>query len=114
MRRGGWGRICLITSIAIREPIPTLALSNLSRTGLWAWAKTAAADLFRDGITLNLACPGLHATDRIRSLGANVEGPNVGDPRDFGQVVAFLCSEHTKFVSGTAVMVDGAASVGLL
>jgi 3-oxoacyl-[acyl-carrier protein] reductase len=114
MRANGWGRICCITSSAVKQPIPTLALSNVARTGLWAWAKTAAADLFPDGITLNLACPGLHATDRIKSLGANVEGPNIGDPADFGSVVAFLCSEPAKFVSGTAVMVDGAASVGLL
>ena len=72
MRASQWGRICCITSSSIKQPIPTLTLSNLARTGLWAWAKTAAADLFADGITLNLACPGLHATDRIKSLGANV------------------------------------------
>jgi 3-oxoacyl-[acyl-carrier protein] reductase len=114
MRAAGWGRICCITSSSIKQPIPTLALSNTARTGLWAWAKTAAADLFADGITLNLACPGLHATDRIKSLGAAFEGPNIGDPADFGHVVAFLCSQPAQFVSGTAVMVDGAASVGLL
>ncbi|MDQ4091256.1 MAG: SDR family NAD(P)-dependent oxidoreductase, partial [Actinomycetota bacterium] len=51
MRTQGWGRICLITSSSIKQPIPTLALSNAARTGLWAWAKTAAADLFADGIT---------------------------------------------------------------
>lgn len=114
MRAAKWGRICCITSSAVKQPIPTLALSNLARTGLWAWAKTAAADLFADGITLNLACPGLHATDRIKNLGGAVSGPNIGDPADFGSVVAFLCSEHARFVSGTAVMVDGAASAGLL
>ncbi|HSS09889.1 MAG TPA: SDR family NAD(P)-dependent oxidoreductase, partial [Acidimicrobiales bacterium] len=64
IRQGGWGRICLITSYSIKQPIPTLALSNTARTGLWAWAKTAAADLWADRITLNLACPGAHATDR--------------------------------------------------
>jgi len=114
MRASRWGRICCITSSSVKQPIPTLALSNLARTGLWSWAKTAAADLFVDGITLNLACPGLHATDRIRSLGVDVDGPNIGDPADFGSIVAFLCSEPAKFVSGTAVMVDGAASQGLL
>jgi 3-oxoacyl-[acyl-carrier protein] reductase len=114
MRASQWGRICCITSSAIKQPIPTLALSNTARTGLWAWAKTAAADLFADGITLNLACPGLHATDRIKNLGMSADDANVGDPADFGNVVAFLCSEQSKFVSGTAVMVDGASSVGLL
>ncbi len=113
MRTSGWGRICCIASSSIKQPIPTLALSNLARTGLWAWAKTAAADVFADGVTLNLACPGLHATDRIKNLGMG-EGASIGDPADFGRVVAFLCSEHAKFVSGAAVMVDGAASSGLL
>lgn len=112
MRDGGWGRICCITSAAVKQPIPTLALSNLARTGLWAWAKTAAADLFAEGITLNLACPGLHATERIKGL--PVGDAPVGDPADFGKVVAFLCSEPARFISGTAVLVDGAASVGLL
>ena len=69
-----------------RWPSPTLA-----RAGLWAWAKTAAQDLAAEesGITLNLLCPGPHATDRMRELG----GAGVmGDPADFGRVAAFLCS----------------------
>jgi len=113
MRARGWGRICLITSSSIKQPIPTLALSNTARTGLWAWAKTAAADLFPEGITLNLACPGIHATDRMRQLGGLGVG-SAGDPADFGRVVAFLCSEPTRYVSGAALQVDGAATVGLL
>lgn len=112
LRVQGWGRICLITSSSVKQPIPTLALSNTARTGLWAWAKTAAADLFPDGITLNLACPGLHATERMNAI-PTLEGPR-GDPGDFGRVVAFLCSEPAKFVSGTAVLVDGARTLGLL
>jgi len=111
MRRARWGRICLITSFAIKQPIPTLAYSNASRTGLWAWAKTAAQDLIEDGITLNLACPGPHATDRMKELGAS---GRMGDPEDFGRIVAFLCSEPSGFVSGAALTVDGAATLGLL
>jgi 3-oxoacyl-[acyl-carrier protein] reductase len=111
MRDAGWGRICLITSSAVKQPIPTIAYSNAARTGLWAWAKTAAQDLAEDGITLNLACPGLHATDRVKELG--FEGP-MGDPDDFGQVVAFLCSRQSGFVSGAALQVDGAGTLGLL
>jgi len=49
MRRAEWGRICLITSFSVKQPIPTLALSNSARTALWAWAKTAASDLFGPG-----------------------------------------------------------------
>jgi 3-oxoacyl-[acyl-carrier protein] reductase len=110
MRERGWGRICLITSSSIKQPIPTLSLSNTARTGLWAWAKTAAIDLYGDGITLNLACPGSHATDRMKDV--RIDGP-IGDPADFGRVVAFLCSEPAGFVSGTTLLVDGARSVGL-
>jgi 3-oxoacyl-[acyl-carrier protein] reductase len=113
MRAAGWGRICLITSYSVKQPIPVLALSNTARTGLWAWAKTAAADLLPDGITLNLVCPGVHATDRMKQLGGLGEGIH-GDPDDFGRVVAFLCSQPAGFVSGTALQVDGAATLGLL
>lgn len=113
LRAGGWGRICLITSYFVKQPSPALALSNTARTGLWAWAKTAAADLIADGITLNLACPGPHATERMLALGGTGGRGPLGDPADFGQVVAFLCSEQARFVSGAALQVDGAATTAL-
>jgi 3-oxoacyl-[acyl-carrier protein] reductase len=111
-RERGWGRICLITSVTVRQPARDLAASNTARTGLWAWAKTAANDLFDEGITVNLACPGIHDTDRVRQLG-HAAG-RMGDPADFGKVVAFLCSEPARFVSGIAMGVDGASVTGLL
>lgn len=110
MRAGGWGRICLIASYYVRQPAGHLALSNTARTGLWAWAKTAAADLAPDGVTLNLVLPGPHDTERMRQLGG---GGTMGDPADFGKVVAFLCSEPARFVSGAALQVDGAATTAL-
>jgi 3-oxoacyl-[acyl-carrier protein] reductase len=112
MRAAGWGRICFITSNAVKQPIPDLAYSNVARTGLWGWAKTAAQDLIDEGITVNLVCPGLHATDRVTGLGRTTG--RLGDPGDFGRVVAFLCSAPAGFVSGTALQVDGAATLGLL
>jgi 3-oxoacyl-[acyl-carrier protein] reductase len=112
LRQQGWGRICLITSVTVRQPARDLAASNTARTGLWAWAKTAANDLFDEGITVNLACPGIHDTDRVRQLG-HAAG-RMGDPKDFGKVVAFLCSEPARFVSGIAMGVDGATVSGLL
>jgi 3-oxoacyl-[acyl-carrier protein] reductase len=111
MRKAGWGRICFITSVTVRQPIPGLSLSNTARAGLWGWAKTAAQDLAAEGITVNLICPGLHATDRAKKLG--IDGP-MGDPEDFGKVAAFLCSEPAGFISGTAIGVDGASVAGLL
>ncbi len=111
MRAAGWGRICLITSSSVKQPIPDLATSNTARAGLWGWAKTAAQDVIGDGITLNLVCPGLHATDRVKDLGFT---GRLGDPADFGRVVAFLCSEQAGFISGAALQVDGASTLGLL
>ena len=112
MRAQRWGRICCISSYSVVRPLPHLALSNLARTGLLAWAQTAAADLAREGsgITLNLVCPGPHATDRMVELGGG-GGVPMGDPADFGRVVAFLCSQSAAFVNGAAVVVDGAQSI---
>jgi 3-oxoacyl-[acyl-carrier protein] reductase len=106
MRSAGWGRVCLITSFYIRQPSPTLSLSNTARTGLWAWAKTAAQDVFPEGITLNLVCPGFHDTERMRGVSVAPDVP-VGRPEDFGRVVAFLCSEPARFINGAAIQVDG-------
>lgn len=113
MQASQWGRICCITSASVKQPIPYLSLSNVARTALWAWVKTAAADVAATGVTVNLACPGLHDTDRIRALGGS-GGARMGDPADFGKVVAFLCSEPAAFVNGVALQVDGGATLGLL
>jgi 3-oxoacyl-[acyl-carrier protein] reductase len=112
MRAGGWGRLCCISSYSVTQAIPGLALSNTARSGLRAWAKTAASDLAAEGtgITLNLVCPGPHATDRMRQLGGT--GP-MGDPADFGRVVAFLCSAHAAFVNGATIVVDGGVTLAL-
>jgi len=112
LRDRGWGRICCITSYSVVQPVPTLALSNTARVGLWAWAKTAAQDLASEGsgITLNLACPGSHATDRMKELGGSGV---MGDPADFGKVVAFLCSQPAGYINGAAIVVDGGATLAL-
>ena len=110
MRAGGLGPHLPHHVVSVKQPIPTLALSNTARTGLWAWAKTAAADLFADG---HHPQPGLPRLPRHRphegQLG-RAGGAAMGDPADFGRVVAFLCSEPAKFVSGIAVLVDGGES----
>lgn len=112
LRERGWGRICCITSYSVVQPLPNLALSNTARVGLWAWAKTAAQDLAAEesGITLNLACPGPHATDRMKELGGNGV---MGNPSDLGKIVAFLCSQSAAFVNGAALVVDGGATLAL-
>jgi len=112
MRAAGWGRICCITSYTVKQASPVLALSNTARVGLWGWLKTAAHDLAAEGsgITINMACPGPHATDRMKELG----GTGVmGDPADFGSVAAFLCSAQAVFVNGSAIVVDGGSTLAL-
>ena len=112
MRSTGWGRICCITSYTVRQAAPALSLSNTARVGLWGWLKTAAHDLASEssGITINMICPGPHATDRMKELGGSGV---MGDPADFGCVVAFLCSAKAGFVNGAAVVVDGGSTLAL-
>ncbi|MFZ2502059.1 MAG: SDR family oxidoreductase [Nocardioides sp.] len=111
LRAQHWGRIVFIASATVRQPIRDLALSNVARTGLWAWTKTAAQELAEDGITVNLAAPGLHLTDRLRDAGLS---GRTGDPSDFGKVVTFLCSEPAGFINSVALGVDGGFTTGLL
>ena len=121
LRRQRWGRIVAITSIAVRQPIPTLALSNTARTALTAYLKSLAGEVATEGITVNSVQPGLHLTDRVRSLhdgdfaAAAAAQPtgHLGDPGDFGAVVAFLCSAHAQFITGAAIPVDGGSYGGL-
>ncbi len=121
MRSRRWGRVVAITSIAVREPIDRLVLSNTARAGLTGFLKTLAREVAADGVTVNSLQPGLHATERLHSVygadlsavAAGIPAGGVGDPDDFGRLAAFLCSEHAGFVTGAAIPVDGGASHGL-
>ncbi len=117
----GWGRVVAITSVSVRQPIAQLILSNTARAGVTGFLKTLALEVASKGVTVNSVQPGLHATDRLTSLyggdtsaaARGVPAGEVGDPDDFGAVVAFLCSEHARFVVGAAVPVDGGMYQGL-
>jgi 3-oxoacyl-[acyl-carrier protein] reductase len=121
MQEQRWGRIVAITSISVRQPIPGLILSNTARAGVTAFLKTLAREVAADGVTVNSVQPGSHDTDRIRALhggdtaaaAASVPTRSLGDPGDFGAVVAFLCSTHARFITGAHVPVDGGAYGGL-
>jgi 3-oxoacyl-[acyl-carrier protein] reductase len=121
MQEAGWGRVVAITSIAVKQPIATLILSNTARAGLTGFLKTLARELIGTGVTVNSLLPGLHDTERTRALHldpatnhAAVEAGTMGRPADFGQVAAFVCSEHARFLNGAALQVDGGAFAGLL
>jgi 3-oxoacyl-[acyl-carrier protein] reductase len=121
MRAQGWGRIVAITSLSVRQPVASLILSNTARAGVTAFLKTLSTEVAGDGITVNTVQPGSHLTDRIRSMSGGdpsaaargIPAGFIGDPDDFGAVVAFLCSEQAKFVTGVGLHVDGGAFGGL-
>lgn len=118
----GWGRVCAITSISVRQPIDVLILSNTARAGVTGFLKTLATEVAARGVTVNSVLPGSHATERLSTVyggdltaaAAGVPAGTVGRPEDFGQVVAFLCSEQARFITGVALQVDGGASRALL
>jgi len=123
MRAQRWGRVLAITSVAVRQPIPHLILSNTARAGLTGFLKTLAREVAADGVTVNSLLPGFHATERLTGLydpearaelAQSVPAGRIGDAGDFGRIAAFLCSEHASFVTGTATPVDGGAYAGLL
>jgi len=121
MQERGWGRVVAITSYGVRQPIPTLILSNTARTGTTGFLKTVAREVAKDGVTVNSVQPGVHLTDRITQVyGANpdavamgIPAGVLGDPIDFGHAVAFLCSEHARFITGAHLPVDGGQYAGL-
>lgn len=120
MRANKWGRVLAITSASVREPIDRLILSNTARAGVTGFLKTLAREVAGDGVTVNSLQPGLHLTDRLTSLYGETAGLAsaipagfLGDPDDFGRVAAFMCSMHTRFVTGVALPLDGGTLHGL-
>jgi 3-oxoacyl-[acyl-carrier protein] reductase len=124
MRANKWGRIVAITSIAVRQPIATLILSNTARAGLTGFLKSLAREVAADGVTVNSLLPGLHRTERLAALhgdesaldalARSIPAKTLGRPEDFGRVAAFLCSDAARSVTGTATPVDGGDYAGLL
>jgi 3-oxoacyl-[acyl-carrier protein] reductase len=121
MRERKWGRVVAITSIAVRQPIPNLILSNTARAALTGFLRTLAREIAGDGVTVNSLLPGLHATERIAALHGSNEGLAagipagfIGDPGEFGEIAAFVCSQQARYLTGTAIQVDGGAYGALL
>ncbi len=126
LRGGPRGGLVYVTSIAVREPIPDIALSNVLRISIHGLVRTLAKELGPRGVRVNAVLPGYFLTDRVRSLaekraretgkpmeevikemGSQVPLGRIGDPRELGWVVAFLLSPLASYVSGASVPVDG-------
>jgi 3-oxoacyl-[acyl-carrier protein] reductase len=124
LRRSEGGRVICITSAAVKEPTPHLALSNTIRPGVVGWAKTLSRELGPEGITVNCVAPGRIDTPRMAELYGESGPPpeelaqiplgRMGTPREFGDVVCFLASDRAAYVTGTTLHVDGGSARSLL
>jgi 3-oxoacyl-[acyl-carrier protein] reductase len=118
MAERGWGRVVAVGSSAIREPIPTLQLSNAHRPGLVAAFKVLAKRFAADGVTLNTVLPGRIATDRVYSTAGSPEAAEaaaretipagrLGSVEEMAAAAVFLCSAPASYITGTTLLVDG-------
>lgn len=132
MKKAGYGRIVNIVSTSVKEPIPGLGISNSVRAAVANWAKTLAGEIASYGITVNNVLPGYTKTDRLKYLfgkqakennttigeiekrnAAQVPAHRLGEPEDFAQAVAFLCTPAASYINGSNLPVDGGRLAGL-
>jgi 3-oxoacyl-[acyl-carrier protein] reductase len=108
----------------VKQPIATLALSNIFRTALVSTLKTLSAEIAKDGVTVNAIATGRIETARLRSLygdddaalqraGAEVPIGRIATPEEFAPLVAFLCGEPARYITGQTISVDGGLIAGL-
>ena len=126
MRAQKSGRIINILASTVYQPIPNLALSGATRMGVVAFAKSLSDEVGRDGILVNNVAPGSllsermlgNVTARAKELGISVEKMleeraketavgRIGEPRELANLVAFLASDKSSYITGTTIRVDG-------
>jgi 3-oxoacyl-[acyl-carrier protein] reductase len=118
MRGRGWGRIVNVGSTTTIEVNPALNLSNSHRMATVGFLKTLAREVAGDGITVNTVATGRFATDRMAELGGSMEeveaaarkevpAGRLGTVEEYGDLVAFLCSERAAYITGTVIPIDG-------
>jgi 3-oxoacyl-[acyl-carrier protein] reductase len=133
MRARRWGRILNITSIAAKQPVDGLMLSNSLRSAVIAFGRTLANEVAADGVTVNNLLPGYTRTERVVELSemmATAEGGSpsavvgrweaeipmrrIGEPREFAALAVFLASDRASYITGQSIAVDGGWIKGLL
>ena len=133
MRERKWGRVISITSKAVKEPVPSLVLSNSLRAAVTGYLRTLANEVAVDGVTVNTVLPGFTATERLEKLAeanmqrsgatresvyagwiAQTPAGRLGAPEELAATIAFLASNQAAFITGQAILVDGGAVNALL
>jgi len=123
LARSGRGRVILIESISVKQPVDHIALSNSIRPGVVGWAKTLSREVGGRSITVNTIAPGRIDTGRMREVYGE-DGPppqslaeiplgRLGTPREVGDVACFLASDRASYLTGIVVPVDGGLVRGL-
>ena len=118
MRERGWGRIVNVGSSSTREPIAGLNLSNANRMAAVGFLKTLSREIAAEGITVNTVATGRFATERLADPSGSLAGAEeaakqevpaarLGQPEEYGDLVAFLCSERAAYITGTVIPIDG-------
>jgi len=117
MKKQQWGRIISITSMAVKQPVNNLILSNSVRASVVGLIKTLSNELAPFNITVNNVMPGYTETERLSELikndpsFANAKGEvpmgRFGKPEEFAATVAFLASERASYITGQSIAIDG-------
>ncbi len=126
MKARRWGRILNVTSIAVKQPVANLMLSNSLRAAVTGFARTLANEVAGEGITVNNILPGYTRTERVEQLAAalavkegvaaeaikarweaEIPTGRLGEPREFAALAAFLVSERASYITGSSIAVDG-------
>ena len=126
MRDKKWGRIINVASISVKEPLNYLVLSNSLRSALVTWSKTLSVDIAKFNITINNVLTGYFNTERLKQLNskkAEKLGINIstiedkikdtipmkrfGDPEEYANLVCFLASEKSDYITGINIPIDG-------
>lgn len=114
MQKQNWGRILLVTSVAAKEPMPHLTVSNGLRAGLLGLAKSISHEVAKSGVTINALLPGYTRTERLTELGipeekmtSQIPANRLGEPEEFAALAAFLASEQAAYITGQTIACDG-------